>query len=468
MFNKIKIILNTYRARINYRNKISKYCDSKDKALKDCFINNTNYSTKYRKLIDYFTNSYTINIKDNFTRGYFEGEFSYHGADIDAIEGASRFMPFIATVVAFESSNLNRNELLQALKAAFIEGTDPDSEFYFGELTDYSQLICEAADIALALWIARDSLWSLFTKSEQVKILNWLKQAESKKIVDNNWHLFILTINVVVNYFDESHQVLATHLERVKEFYLGDGWFQDGIGGSVDYYNAWAFQYSLYWISVINPKLDNGYFFSINAIFCDKYQYFFTSNGYPFFGRSISYRMAAPCPLIISSLLTSDVKKFQKTRMIFDNTWKYFIVNDGVKGGLPTQGYFKSNSLMVDEYSGPASSLWGLRSLILMITAENKFNCAAVESRLLPCELNDFKFNIPAINLTIQGVAEGQVVNAVWEDRKETEPAWEPFTIMKQVKQALSQKPQRPKNGVVKNTLAKYTSDYETSFLNIK
>ncbi|MGE9627621.1 DUF2264 domain-containing protein, partial [Escherichia coli] len=63
----------------------------------------------------------------------------------------------------------------QALKQAFICGTNPEHPGYWGKIKDYDQRICECCDIALALWLVRNTVWKSYSASEQERILCWLQ-----------------------------------------------------------------------------------------------------------------------------------------------------------------------------------------------------------------------------------------------------------------------------------------------------
>src|SRR5207248_770688 len=82
--------------------------------------------------------------------------------------------------------------------------------------------------------------------------------------------------------------------------------------------------------------------------------------------RSACYRMAAPVPLLLEQF---DAVHGQpgEARRALDATWEYFLQHNGAKDGNITQGYCGSDARVLDNYSGPASCLWGMRSLIAAI-----------------------------------------------------------------------------------------------------
>ncbi|WP_258318146.1 DUF2264 domain-containing protein, partial [Escherichia coli] len=76
--------------------------------------------------------------------------------------------------------------------------------------------------------------------SEQERILCWLQGVNNCKTVDNNWHLFIVLTQQVVLALSGKGENSEQRYARVKEFYVGEGWFRDGANGNFDYYNSWA------------------------------------------------------------------------------------------------------------------------------------------------------------------------------------------------------------------------------------
>lgn len=147
------------------------------------------------------------------TRAYYPGWHAEQGIKSDAIEGTSRILPLIANVLYFlkhHPSDLSQEELQllngvqekeQLLKDAFISaivnGTNPKSKSYWGDLQDYSQLICETHDIALSVWLTREEIFHDLPTDQRLQILAWFKQVSNVNIVDNNWHLFILLVQLV-------------------------------------------------------------------------------------------------------------------------------------------------------------------------------------------------------------------------------------------------------------------------------
>nr|WP_067297805.1 DUF2264 domain-containing protein [Marinobacterium profundum] len=342
--------------------------DQQDETLVSEFQNHASVPMdRLEQLLRYFWNAHQHYLHVSGTLAYYPGEGSIYGARSDAIEGVTRLLPLWS---AYRSSPYADPQLRQAMDqqvvCALSNGTDPMHPGYWGEINSRSTLICEAGDIALALWMIRDSLWTTFDHNQQHKILAWLRQVVGKQTVDNNWHLFVVLVDKVCESLDTGHSFRsADRYRRIKSFYRGNGCFADGEHGAIDLYNAWAFQYSLYWLDQIDPDFDRTFIHQAGDDFCAWYQYLFTDQGVVLFGRSLCYRMAAPSPLLIASEWHPQRYPAAMAQTALDSCWRFFIENGGVRLGRPTQGVFDDDPVWLDPYSGPASSFWATRSLVI-------------------------------------------------------------------------------------------------------
>ncbi|MBC6986307.1 DUF2264 domain-containing protein [Alteromonas sp. BZK5] len=466
IFRRLKSSLRRFYDGRYYKSKIYNVSSAEDSQLKSIYCSDRPFEERVYCLVEYFVSSWIKSSSEDYTRAYFDGAFSYNARDVDAIEGTTRFLPFIASVLM--NPNYQKLTLLseknipleEMFMLSIVNGTDPNSTGYWGEVSDYSQLICEGADVALAVWIARERIITKLSAEQKSYLLIWLKKCASKKTVDNNWHLFRQTILSVLSSISSEESIDNSSYERIKDFYVGDGWFSDGVGKNFDFYNAWAFHYSLFWLSRIDEGLDSKFITSANFQFCLKYQKIFTLRGFPLFGRSQCYRMAASAPLIASMVLNNSAVEKGTIKRIFDQTWKFFILNGGVVKGVPTQGYLNQDLRFLDEYSGPASSLWGLRSLILVLQINSDDEFFKIPENPLAIEVSDYEELVDSINMKIVGNKSTGTVDIKWLDREVQPNFIEPYSWKLKFKEFLSQRPQRPKNHIIKNKLKEYTSEY--------
>lgn len=466
-FSQAKASLLRFVASISYRAKIFHFFKKYDKRIKKEYLSKRSFEHRVDCLASYFVTSFILSSDECYSRAYYSGAFSEHSRDTDSIEGASRFLPLLASLVArgegvnFDLMCGRSINLVDVIKTSLVSGTDPMSKFYWGNVENFDQKIVEAADIALAIWISRGSVWEKLGEGDQSAILSWLELSLNKDIVDNNWHFFPLLISMVINQLDSTKPVLINHYDRIKQFYVGDGWFSDGEGEKFDYYNAWAFHYSLYWINNIDPNFDQEFIKVSSGKFSEKFKFFFGKNGFPFFGRSVCYRLAAPAPLIASYLMKLDVVDEELAARSFDATWKHFIENDALTNGVPTQGYYEKDLDFLDNYSGPASSLWSLRSLILLLQIPRGTGFWREEAGQLPIGVEKFRHEISSIKAVIEMREREGAIKLSWLNReRQNSFIKEKNGIMIKVKSFLIQTPKRPENELIKNNLKTYSSDF--------
>ncbi len=296
----------------------------------------------------------------DYSHAYYPGVSSQQTARLDAMEGCSRVLPTLAAWLhanpdtALKSSTLSDAQfnLVDWIKCAFLAGTNPHHSGYWGNIEDYDQRICESADLALALWLSKEQIWQTLALGEQQQIVAWFTQVNHVETVDNNWHLFPLTVQLVLKDLTGEDHVEHHRYARVKEFFVGDGWFRDGAKGNYDYYNAWGFHYSLYWLTQIDPEFDPHFIHHSLRTFSDQYRYFFTPQGFPLFGRSACYRLSVTAPLIA----TLDVhgarlpkEYLGQFKRAFKTNLSYFISNGALQKGRPTQGLFADDIRLTDN-----------------------------------------------------------------------------------------------------------------------
>lgn len=364
------------------------------------------------QLVRYVTEAFEYYAVWDYSHAYYPGRPSQQSARIDAMEGVSRVLPTLAAwlhnrpvdMTCMQGLNHKDIDVADILREALLAGTDPTHQGYWGALTDYDQRTCESADLALALWLSKTTTWDVFTVAEQNQVIRWFKQASCVQTVDNNWHLFSLTVEFVILALTGEDTISYDKYERVKEFHVGSGWFRDGAKGNYDFYNAWGFHYSLYWLQQINPDYDADFICGALAEFSNSYRYFFTPDGLPLFGRSACYRLAAAAPLLAAVDCHAGDIRIGEAKRAFATNLKYFISQGAMRHGAPTQGLFADDTRLIDNYSGPASSFWSLRALnIAFYCGERTGLWEAAETPLM-VENSDFELNILDINAKVIGV----------------------------------------------------------------
>lgn len=409
----------------------------------------------YNDLFLYFVEGFETYRTPLGANAIYPGFPSRNGPASDRLEGFSRIVPLMGAWVHSgrpDVVKLNDGSVVDldaTFRRGLIAGTDPQSPEYWGQIHDYNQRIVEASDIALALWLYGNRVWPQLTPAQQNNVAAWLGQVEGKRVSDNNWHLYPVFINSVLNSVGaKSDRTDALqNYRRFKEFYRGDGWFSDGPGGVFDYYNDWSIHYQLYWLDQVDPTWDLDFISRSRRQFLVTYQYLFGPHGFPMIGRSVCYRMAAPVALIFGQQTDPDVVTAGEARRALDVTWSDFIRKGGVRSSSITQGFCGPDPRILDNYSGPASCLWGLRSLIVAFALPEDSRFWTAPPGKLPVETASYSVKIPELGWTITGNHSTGTI----EIHKLGEPvppnvALQDYGLVRRVASAVLWRPFRPEN----------------------
>lgn len=446
--------------------------DKHDADIRHFFSNEANdLEAMCHYLVSYVAEAFNHYAVWDYSHAYYPGRPSQQNARTDAIEGVSRVLPTLAAWLNSQGSDCGqltgldgkRIDVVTIVRKSFLAGTDPQHKGYWGTLQNYDQRICESADLALALWLSKAQVWDTYSLQEQQQIHRWFMQVNHCATVDNNWHLFPLLVQLVFKNLTGEDTIEHQRYQRIKEFYVGDGWFRDGANGNYDYYNAWGFFYSLYWIMQIDSTFDPVFIKQSLSEFADRYRYFFTPQGLPFFGRSLCYRLAAAVPLLAAADLQLNSVSLGQAKRAFKTNLHYFIRQGAMQNGAPTSGLFNNDFRLVDNYSGPASSFWSLRALNVALFCGNKSRLWQAEEQPLEIEKGSFELTLPAIDAEVYGTFETKEVTVIFKSEYTQEQTpltrrLEIQTIKNRFLEVVGGYARRPKNNLLRKGITVYTS----------
>lgn len=120
-------------------------------------------------------------------------------------------------------------------------------------------------------------------------------------------------------------------------------------------------------------------------------------------GRSIPYRLAVPAPLIAAQRRDPATLSPGLARRAMAAVWGHLVPRGAIRAGIVTQGYEGSEPNLLDPYSGPASPLWPLRSLILALYEPSGAAFWTAPLEPLPIEEADYDLDIPSIAWRVEG-----------------------------------------------------------------
>ncbi|MFF3818263.1 DUF2264 domain-containing protein [Streptomyces bluensis] len=291
---------------------------------------------------------------------------SWSGRLSDGLEGYARTL----LLAAFRRDEKALQRYGDGL-AAGVSGVWPRIE-------DRGQPLVEAASIALALRLTRPLLWDRLDDAVRQRAAAWLGDALTAEPWPCNWELFPVTVGGFLA--DIGHATYASHravergLERIEQWYVGDGWYTDGDGRKFDYYNGWAMH--LYpvlhaWLAD-DARLLELYGGRLSTHLAD-YARLFGGDGAPMHqGRSLTYRFATAAPLWLGALTGRTPLPPGQTRRLASGALKYFLDRGAVdERGLLTLGWRGPDSAVLQGYSGPASPYWASKGFLGLLLPED-------------------------------------------------------------------------------------------------
>ena len=110
-----------------------------------------------------------------------------------------------------------------------------------------------------------------------------------------------------------------------------------------------------------------------------------------------------------------------------DCQWRSFAKRGAIRHGVPTQGYWDADPRVLDPYSGPASSLWSLRSLVAAFQYPDASPFWRSSGAPLPVERSDYTVALEAPNWRVHGTkASGGVTVEVLANDEDAAPDLKP------------------------------------------
>ncbi|MFF3785823.1 DUF2264 domain-containing protein [Streptomyces sp. NPDC001933] len=346
------------------------------------------------------------------------GRGSWSGVVSDGLEGFARSFLLAACRIAGAGGAVDP-ALIERYTAGLAAGTDPGSGEAWPRLTDCSQQMVEAASVAVALHETRPWIWDRLDARVQERVVDWFSGFVGGRTWDNNWRLF----QVVSEQFlasvgaPYSRSDIESNLDRIEDWYVGDGWYTDGDGRNFDYYIGWAMHlYPLLWSRMAGAE-DGGrteVYRQRLSRFLEDYQHFFGSDGAPVHqGRSLTYRFAALAPVWMGALADCTPLAPGLTRRLASGTMRHF-AERGVpdERGLLTLGWYDTFLPSTQPYSGPASPYWASKGFLgLLLPADHAVWTA--RELPLPVEESDQYTALPATGWLLHGTRDDGIVRLI-------------------------------------------------------
>lgn len=272
-------------------------------------------------------------------------------------------------------------KLAEIYREGLKNGTDPRHPEYWGGFRDCDQMFVEMAAIAYAMLFAPDVIWNPLDCETRERVAVWLNGINRYEVADNNWQFFKILTNVALmkRGMEYSRENLNRCLERIEDFYLGDGWYQDGLTAQKDYYISFAIHfYSLiYVVAMEKEDVERcGKYRERAERFAKQFIYWFSEDGEALpYGRSLTYRFAQTAfwsMAVVAGIKPFSVPVMKGIILRHLDYWMRQPVFD--KKGLLTIGYGFPNLHMAESYNAPGSPYWALKAFaFLMLPDDHEF-----------------------------------------------------------------------------------------------
>lgn len=280
-------------------------------------------------------------------------------------------------------------------RKGIIAGTDPKSKEYWGKCSDFDQRFVEMASLAYGLLFAPEKTWVPLTEEQKDSLAKWLYQINEHVFGENNWVFFRVLVNVALLKCkrEYSRENLFADLEKIETFYLGDGWYGDGIytvenprRGQRDYYISFAIHfYSLIYATAMKDEdtVRAEKFRKRANEFAKEFIYWFADSGEAVpYGRSLTYRFAQTA--FWGMCLVADVKPFSVgiIKGIISRNLEYWLSDNRIfdNGHIMTIGYRYNQLIMSEVYNAPGSPYWCMKAFAFMALPEGHefWSCEAL------------------------------------------------------------------------------------------
>jgi hypothetical protein len=330
----------------------------------------------WEALADHLLDSVVPYAAPGFAQFRLPGRPSVSGLASDGLEGYARTFLLAAFRIAGAGGQVPA-ALLERYAEGLANGTDPTHPYAWPAAADCSQQMVEAASIALALHETRPWLFDRLDAASQGRVVAWLAGFAGKRTWQSNWVLFPVMVQQFLAGAGGPHDPaeIEAGLDRIEQWYVGDGWYTDGDGRCFDYYAGWAMHlYPLMWARMSGDRARGDRYRERLRAFLEQYQHMFARDGAPVHqGRSLCYRFATAAPLWLGALVDASPLPAGRTRRIASGVLRHFVERGAPdERGLLGLGWYDHFLPAVQHYSGPASPYWASKAFLgLLLPADH-------------------------------------------------------------------------------------------------
>lgn len=311
-------------------------------------------------------NKYYIN---NYTGLHLANTSASYADNIAYIEGLLRLLWGLVPY----SYGGGKSDLWNIYVESIKRGTNPECEEFWGQIKDFDQRIVEMAVLGFALALVPDKIWVPLSEKERHNFNKWLLQVNEHKVYECNWLLFRVIINTGLMKVGAEYNAykIKEDLDKIEEFYIGDGWYSDGKDGYSDYYISFGIHYfSLIYAKIMeNEDMDRSILYKKRAAeFAKDFIYWFSEDGSAIpYGRSLTYRFAQSAFWSALVFAGVDVYSLGIVKGLILRNLRWWLKQPIFEAdGRLTIGYVYPNLIMAEEYNSPGSPYWSLLSFLIL------------------------------------------------------------------------------------------------------
>ncbi|MFY9995954.1 MAG: DUF2264 domain-containing protein [Leclercia sp.] len=292
---------------------------------------------------------------------------AHYATDVAQMEGLSRVLWGLFPLMAAGDSTPFSDKYIAAIKI----GTDPQSAGYWGDTQPYDQRLVEMAAYGLGLTLLQDRLTAHFTERELANLHAWLNQITDAQMPDSNWNYFAIMVQLGFKRagLPYDQQAIDRRFAMLDAYYLGEGWYSDGVGRPKDYYISMAFHfYGLIYATLGDDEERASVLRQRSRLFAEDFIYMSAADGASVpFGRSLTYRFAMVAfwsAVAFSGLdvFTPGIVKGVILRHL--RWWQQQPITD--RDGILTLGFAYPNLAMCEDYNSPGSPYWALKTYLIL------------------------------------------------------------------------------------------------------
>ncbi|GAE19258.1 DUF2264 domain-containing protein [Bacteroides pyogenes] len=232
-------------------------------------------------------------------------DYGLDAKKVTYLEAVGRTLAGIAPWLELPDDDTEEGILRKRIREKAVKGlvnaVDPLNPDYLN-FRVHQQPIVDAAYVVHAFLRAPKALWEPLNETTKQRFVEEFKSLRNRTGAYNNWLLFAGITEAFLMKIGEEYDPARINMAvyKLREWYVGDGWYSDGGKFSMDYYNDYVMHPML--VDMLKVLVDAG---KMNVNEYDKAlkrmirhaefseRLIAPDGSYPPFGRSITYRTAA-------------------------------------------------------------------------------------------------------------------------------------------------------------------------------